>query len=230
MITTIYLVFYAGANTNPLKDKSGEVAPYVILNRSITCDDLMMCLDNAIDEAKICEPEEVRDTVDPIHIDLSHSVEEDVIHTSDVVAFSSPDILSTEHIPVDHRVSSEKDSHGLHALHPLKRNISMTVVCNSGLENNNSWEVSQSLAPSSMPGHYGRHRSRSSMTKRADFIKEVVTTTTRSKPTLALNSTLRSQSPAPALMATNVNTAGMSAPSMTTSATKNKSPRNSEIS
>ena len=160
-----------GATANPLQDKNGEIAPYVVLNKSISCDELMHCLDNAIDAAKLCQSEEVRDTVDPVNLDMAQ--------------YDETDRISSSSNSQTHVSSTDTTWPG------VKRNSSMTVVSNLALENNNSWEKAEAVSSST------RRSSNSFIgVKRGDFIQEV---SSRSKPTLALNTTLRSQSPSPSI-------------------------------
>jgi hypothetical protein len=42
------LSFSPGANICPYKDNACEVAPYITINKSIRCDQMLKCLDNAI--------------------------------------------------------------------------------------------------------------------------------------------------------------------------------------
>jgi len=58
--------FTPGASNDPFGDNRNELAPYVLLNKSISCDDMITCLDNAIQAGKeeIAEKSDSLDTMD----------------------------------------------------------------------------------------------------------------------------------------------------------------------
>lgn len=50
------VLFTTGATNDPFVDKSCNLAPYTILNRSISCEQMIQCLDNAIAERQYATP------------------------------------------------------------------------------------------------------------------------------------------------------------------------------
>jgi hypothetical protein len=201
-----------GAISNPLEDKNGEIAPYVLLNKSISYDDLMECLTTAIDAGKMHYDEMDPSVYEREVNKLTETVDKPNTETCDADgnAHDLVDSTATTTPPsIDDRAAaerkfSEKKLDLLHAISTtpnasIKRNSSVTVVSNSNLENYDRWETLGGSLNRSKGAEKRKHHPIATKRSNSYVVREINATTTISKPNGPLKLPLRSQSPAPPL-------------------------------